>query len=231
VRPLSLPLALALVVGCGDQAASRLAVALSVDRTCPASSPAQLEMSCDANVGVWLLDGGSGAVLAQACVAYSDGPATLEALPAALSDSVEFAGITAELIQLELAVFSPARAGCPRLGTTAATPVVWGQSAVVHAPTAERIELSLSCFGAGDDGGDDDQCLASCAEDRQVCFAQYGARIEACLDASRECYERCEPSQQCHEWCADAEQECLAEADCNTRYVECASDCSGGPAC
>lgn len=223
---LALAAALALAA-CGDSA-HRVAVALSTDGSCAVDSPADIEMPCDANVGIWLLDQ-DGAVLDQACVAYSADAATLADLPRVLQGSVEFTGVAAPLIQLELAIYSPALPGCPRLfaGTL---PAVMGLSDLVAPDRTDRIDLVLSCLGPGDPGDPTDECEFACQDASDECSFANDDLIAGCEAGLEECQLGCDGQRACLPECSQGYEQCLAGAlDCDARYAECVRGCGVQP--
>jgi hypothetical protein len=211
-------------VACGGEPA-RLPISLAFD-SCAAAAGATTP--CDSNVGLWLLDGATGEVLDDACVDFSTGPRPYAELPAALTDRVSFADVTASSIRLELALYSPSRPGCPRPGS--ASPTLFGQSAVVEPDAAERIELPVRCLGVGSPGDPDDGCTASCEIEQRLCRAELpgdGDR-EACSESALECTQGCEDGDDCIEACDAEEAACLAQVErCDGAFAACLGGCAG----
>lgn len=230
-RPVVALAALAALAACGDGDATVLAVELSVDGSCGQAPASAVGLSCDATVGVWLLDGDTGAVLDQACVPYGSGPTTLADLPATLADAVAFTGVTAPRIRLELAIFGPARSECPRQDGVGAGAVVFGRSGLVETASDDRIALVLSC-GVSGTGDGDPQCAGACDAGREECYATFGQQLEQCQFNADQCRQACGEEPFCLDICDQNEVDCIEQAgDCEGQYDRCLEGCATGELC
>jgi hypothetical protein len=224
----ALPLVLLGALACGSP--TRVPISLDLDDSCAASGGASTP--CDANVGLWLVDGDSGLVLADACVDFSTGARPYAELPAVLSDEVEFPDVSAESIRLDLALYSPARTGCPTVGG-GVIPTLYGQSEVVDPSAVERIVVPLQCLDR-DLGSDGSLCETTCLAQQRSCTADLPGAGDrgACSEAYFECAGICDDDVDCVERCADDEDECIAKVEeCEQGYDECLKSCGGPDAC
>ena len=207
--------------------------------TCTTASPAQVSLSCDSKVGLWVKRGDEAEpdTLDNACVDFPSNGQTLAELPAVLASNADLSGISAGKVWLEIGVYSPAGdEGCPEISALADSMVAYGRTVATEIANASRgVSIDLFCY-AVDDGSTPADCTAECerahdycpdAFESGTCDLDYDDCFNACPADDEPCYALCD---QAYNDCLDGEPTPCADIE-TLCYDDCAGDLTCEDAC